>query len=227
VIFADETVAYYLERMRQGDYEEAFFGLIEAWPDVVPALIDAFAKEKDRGVRAQIVQYIWQHRRPETVSFLAHVLHDPEPAVWKEALDGLVAIGGDGALKALEAARAQIPASRAGRAITREWVDEALEQVRERYACPNDGMMIPMMVDVQVEAELVQFFWCWWCAELFASVGNPRRAAGRFKRAGSGWQLVQSEGAERDVRLAVAAVSHVGPQRDPPPGLLHPRNSRL
>src|SRR5262245_40284300 len=102
---AEETVAYYLERLRQGDDEEAFFGLIESHSRVVPVLIEAFATEKDRVVRAQIIQYIWQHRRPDTVPFLAHVLHDPEPAVWKEALDGLVAIGGDGALQALQAAR--------------------------------------------------------------------------------------------------------------------------
>ena len=44
----------------------------------------------------------------------------------------LVALGGNRALQALQAARARIPAGRAGRAITREWVDEGLEQVRER-----------------------------------------------------------------------------------------------
>jgi HEAT repeat protein len=129
---ADEYAAYYRERLRQGHTEEAFFGLIDADPAVLPVLIEAFAKEQDRGVRAAIVRCIWQHRRPETVSFLADVLHDPEPAVWQEALDGLVALGGDRAIQALQAARARIPAGRAGRAITREWVDEALEQVRER-----------------------------------------------------------------------------------------------
>jgi HEAT repeats len=127
---ADEYAAYYLERLRQGHFEDAFFGLIEADPAVLPVLMDAFAKEEDRDVRAEIVRCIWQHRRPETVSFLADLLHDPEPAIWRAALDGLVAIGGDQAVQALRAARARTPAGRAGRAITLEWVDEALEQAQ-------------------------------------------------------------------------------------------------
>jgi hypothetical protein len=128
---ADEYAAYYLERLRRGD-ENAFFGLIEADPDVVPILVEAFAKEKDREIRAEILRCIWQHRLPQTVGFLAEVLHDPEPAVWQEALEGLVAIGGSQAVEALQAARTRVPPGRARRAITAEWIDEALEQVRER-----------------------------------------------------------------------------------------------
>ena len=128
---AEDYVAYHLDRLRRG-HAEAFFGLIEADPTVLPVLIEAFAKEEDRGIRAEIVRCVWQYRRPEAVGFLGEALHDSEPAVWQEALDGLVALGGERAIQALQAARARIPVGRAGRAITEEWVEEALEQVREQ-----------------------------------------------------------------------------------------------
>lgn len=129
---ADELVAYYLERWHKGHGDDAFFGLIEADPAVLPVLMEAFANETDREIRAFIVHCIWQHRRREAINLLAEVLHDPEPTIWQQALDGLVALGGDEAIHALQATRASIPAGRAGRAITAEWIEEALEQMRER-----------------------------------------------------------------------------------------------
>jgi HEAT repeat protein len=131
---AGEYAAYYLERLRRGQAEEAFYGLIEAEPAVLPVLIEAFANEADPVIRAEIVRCIGQHRRPEAVGFLAEVLHDPAPTVWQEALDGLVALGDNQAIQALQAAWATVPAGRGGRAITAEWIEEALEQVRDRAA---------------------------------------------------------------------------------------------
>jgi hypothetical protein len=128
----ERYVADYLDLMREGRAEDALCGLIEAGAAVVPVLIDAFAREENRDIRAEIVHCIWQHRRPETIMFLAATLRDAEPGVWQEALDGLVTIGGRDAIGALEAARATVPASGAGRALTAEWLDEALEQIRER-----------------------------------------------------------------------------------------------
>jgi hypothetical protein len=127
---ASEYAAYYLERLRQGQAEEAFFGLIEADSAVLPALIEAFPRDENRGIRAQIVQCIWRHRRPEALGFLADLLYDPDKAVWQEALDGLVALGGCEAIRVLQEVQRRLPADRAG-GITREWVDEALEQLRE------------------------------------------------------------------------------------------------
>jgi len=49
-----EFVAHSLERMRHGDDEDAFFALIEADPVVLPLLIEAFAKEDNRGIRALV-----------------------------------------------------------------------------------------------------------------------------------------------------------------------------
>jgi len=128
----NEYAAYCLERMRQGAWEDAFFRLIEAHPAVLPVLIEAFAKDENREIRALIVECIWQHRRPETIGFLAEVLRDPEPAVWKAALDGLVSIGGSEAIRALQAFRVGISSNQPKHAITVEWVDETLELLQER-----------------------------------------------------------------------------------------------
>jgi len=114
----------------KGEVEEAFFGLIEADPAVLPILVESFVKVENRGIRADLVRCIWQQRRPDALGFLAEVLHDPEPAVWKEALDGLVCLGGDQVIKALQTARTTIAAVKSGRGIKVEWVDEALEQLR-------------------------------------------------------------------------------------------------
>jgi hypothetical protein len=129
-----EEVAYYLACLRDGPAEDAFFGLIEAGPDAVPLLIAAFAEPENRAVRANLVRCVWEHRRPEALGFLAGALHDPEPAVWKEALDGIVALGGGEAARTLEVAHARLAADQPRSGITAEWIDEALEQLREQAA---------------------------------------------------------------------------------------------
>jgi len=134
VITREEEVAYYLACLRDGLAEVAFFGLIEAGPDAVRLMIAAFDEPENCAVRADIVRCLWQCRRPEALGFLTGALHDAEPAVWKEALDGIVALGGGEAIRILEAAHARLPADRPQSGITAEWIDEALEQLREQAA---------------------------------------------------------------------------------------------
>ena len=90
-------------------------------------------------------------------------------------------------------------------------------------ACPNDGMDIPLVSEVRVGAEPVRFFWCWSCEELYASVGNPGTDAAGFADDGrGGWRVSRVIGPKREVRVAVAAISHVGPfarTTGPPEGL--------
>ena len=123
-------VDYYLAKLDTSDHDNAWHSLIEADPKAIPLLIEAFRAEQNVGVRAEIVEIIWQHRRPETIPFLAEVLDDPEPEVWKAGLDGLVALGGDAALEALAAARQRVKAALGGGAVQLEWIDEAIEQIR-------------------------------------------------------------------------------------------------
>jgi hypothetical protein len=82
----------------------------------------------------------------------------------------------------------------------------------DRCRCPNDGMRIPQVAEFTDGDEPVRFFWCWSCAELFATVGGPGRDAAGFNRSESDrWQVVQGIGTEQDVRLAASAVTMVSP----------------
>ncbi len=76
-----------------------------------------------------------------------------------------------------------------------------------RLHCPNDAMPIP-----HVGVQLVRFFWCWSCQELFALIGEPGRLDAGFARDGQGgWYVFRAPGsaAEAEAQAAVAAVSNV------------------
>lgn len=81
--------------------------------------------------------------------------------------------------------------------------------------CPNDAMLIPQVAEDQSGTEPVRFFWCWSCMELFAFIGDIGRLAASFgwNREGGGWCLFSTHGAERDVKIAIAAVTKIGPQK--------------
>jgi hypothetical protein len=86
----------------------------------------AYSRENDIVVRAMIVEAIWQHRQQSVISFLADALRDPAPMVWKQALDGLVALASPEVMTVLRsAANREIEAER------RAWIEEAIEQTTE------------------------------------------------------------------------------------------------
>jgi hypothetical protein len=80
--------------------------------------------------------------------------------------------------------------------------------------CPNDAMRIPVVAEALTGSEPVRFFWCWSCIELFAFVGDPGVLAVGFAadRPG-GWRVFRAVGTERDVQLALGAVSQLSPQK--------------
>ena len=88
-----EDVAHLVEALCRED-DKAFHTLIEALPAILPLLVERFHQEKDGESRARIVEVIWQHRQPASIGVLSTALEDAHPAVWKQALDGLVAVGG-------------------------------------------------------------------------------------------------------------------------------------
>jgi len=133
-----ERVKHYLDLLRSGDQDQAFHSLIEESPEVLPLLMKAFSAEKDPGVREWLVQVIWEHRVRETIPFLISVLDDDEPGVWKSALDGLVTIGGESALAALEAYR-----TRGVKSDREEWIAEAAGQIRESLQPDPTGGVEP------------------------------------------------------------------------------------
>lgn len=117
-------------RLRGPDHETAWFNLIEAPASVIPQIIEAYRSEKDAGFRAVLVQIVWQRRDPGTLDFLAEALRDLDDRVWKEALDGIVAIGGPAAVAILKTARAKAELERSGDEDFFEWLDEASDQIR-------------------------------------------------------------------------------------------------
>jgi len=81
-----------------------------------------------------------------------------------------------------------------------------------RRPFPNDRMVIPQVAEVCAE-ELVRFFWCWSCQELFAFVGDPGRLVARLAADGQGgWRLFRAVGAAHEVQIALAAASQVRPE---------------
>jgi hypothetical protein len=121
-------IAKCLETCREGRHDNAYHALIEADDAILPEIIRAFRTERDPNLRGFLVEMIWQHRQLSTIPFLDEVLRDSDPAVWKQALDGLVTLASPAALDVLQAARDSANGE------LRDWIDEALEQTEARCA---------------------------------------------------------------------------------------------
>jgi hypothetical protein len=126
-------VAEYIERFRQGDPEGAFFGLIELNQEALPEIIARFRAESDIGIRAFLIEIVWQHRQEWVIPFLGEVLCDPEPLIWKEALDGLVTVASPAALDVLRSTSINLKQHQEKPELL-VWVDEAIEQVEQQCA---------------------------------------------------------------------------------------------
>jgi len=121
-------IDYYLEVFRRGDADNAFHGLLEIDPDILPELIAVFRTEQDTGVREFLVEVIWEYREHSVIPFLAEALQDTEPRIWRQALNGLVTLVSPAALEVLRAARArQLPTQRETEEF-RRCLEEAIEQ---------------------------------------------------------------------------------------------------
>lgn len=111
-----------------GGDENAYHTLIEANHDILPALAEQFAHTADGTDRARILAVYWQHRVQSVIPFLASALNDEQPEVWKQAIDGLVAIGGEESRNVLKDYLSRIP-SRDERS---NWISEAIGQLQPR-----------------------------------------------------------------------------------------------
>jgi hypothetical protein len=124
-------VACYLDRLRHGDRDTAFFGLLEIEDDALPELTAACRAEPDGEIRAFLVEVIWQHGCPSVIPFLGEALQDPDPRVWKEAIDGLVTMASQAALKALQSARGRDFQQQRDTDEFCAWLKEAIEQIEQ------------------------------------------------------------------------------------------------
>jgi hypothetical protein len=120
-----DTIEQYLEHYRSGDRDSAFFGLLEQGKEILPHLIEAYRTEAQADIRRFLVEVIWQHRDVSIVPFLGEVLGDEASDVWKQALDGLVALASPSAKQVLCDAQARFH----DRKDMQTWLHEALEQV--------------------------------------------------------------------------------------------------
>jgi hypothetical protein len=65
----------------------------------------AFRAATDTRLRVFPLQIIWQHRYISVVPLLAEAIHDCEPQMWMESLDGLVTLTSLASLNAVRSAR--------------------------------------------------------------------------------------------------------------------------
>ncbi len=118
-----EQIRLHLAMFRQGDQDKAFHGLLEMDHAGLADLETTYRATPDREARRFLLRVIWQHRQPSILPLLAEALLDPEPRVWREALDGLVTFADPASVAALRAAQ-----ERRRDEEFQKWVNEAIEQ---------------------------------------------------------------------------------------------------
>ena len=133
----NDYVDFYLKKLKCRDFDAAFHGLIEADHLVISRLIEIFEAETAPDTLGELVRIIWQHRQPSTIPFLGKALSDSSPEVWKNALDGLVALGSPSALPILKAALTRAFATKKETDAFRKWVNEAIDQLTANIAETN------------------------------------------------------------------------------------------
>ena len=85
-------------------------------------------------IRSILVEIVGQHRLTETAEFLSEALTDSTSEVWKNALDGLVTLGGPLAIQVLESVKQRFQASGQVKTVQLEWINEAIQQVEGQIA---------------------------------------------------------------------------------------------
>jgi HEAT repeat protein len=133
----EEYAAYYIDRLATD--ESATFALVEAPAAIGPLLVAAFRSSSDAARRQAILKILWQRRDPAAIPVLSVGLQDESPEVWKEALDGLVTVGGPESISAVNAARCRQFESADDAKHFREFLDEALGQMRVGPSSDNES----------------------------------------------------------------------------------------
>ncbi|MEN9674158.1 MAG: hypothetical protein RIS76_54 [Verrucomicrobiota bacterium] len=108
----------------RGKADNAFHGLLEIDPDILPELVGTYQVQPDLDECEFVIEVIWQYRGRSIIPFLGEALMDPEERVWKQALDGLVAFATPAALDALRSARTRKLQTERKTEEFREWLEE-------------------------------------------------------------------------------------------------------
>ena len=124
----EEVVGHYLSRISI-DREDAFHSLIEQKADIVPYLVQSYKASDDLSEQGLLLEVICQYQSPQTLDFLAEVLQEENPRLWKTALDGIVTIGGSSSIDLLTNEIHRLSALESPPALHISWLQEALEQI--------------------------------------------------------------------------------------------------
>ena len=94
----------------------------------LPLVAEAYTREPQAARRQAVIHCLWQYRNLAALPTLRTALHDPADCVWKEALDGLVTLGGGAVQRVLHEEWATLAQTdKAG--VKRDWIAEALAQI--------------------------------------------------------------------------------------------------
>lgn len=113
-----------ITRLDASDDESAWHAIRELGADALPHLASRFRTSSNTRLRATLVELAWQTRSTEAFPLLAEALAESEPTIWRQALDGLVTLGGEHARAILHDGRVSANSEKAS------WIDEALDQAR-------------------------------------------------------------------------------------------------
>jgi len=125
-----DTADYYLKKLRGGDFESAFHGLIDLDPAIVHPLIAAYRAEESAELRNKVLQIIAEFRTPYALPLFDEAVRDRTNDGYKLALDGLVTLASTEAVKILESVLRGEATSAAGDSEYIDWVREALGQIQ-------------------------------------------------------------------------------------------------
>ncbi len=118
-----EIISYYVAMFLSGKTEDAFHGLADHGPELVPELIVAYEASTSSETKQLLLEVLSYLGSPEAGLFLRHQLRRREPAIWKKALDGLVRVRGTEYLEHVLASTQDEP--------KRSWIEEAISQIRD------------------------------------------------------------------------------------------------
>src|SRR5688572_25450542 len=121
-----EDVAGLLLELNGSRREDALCALM-AMPGSLPLVAGAYGRELDPDRRWAAIHCLWQYRDHAALPALSAALRDPDDRVWKEALDGLVTLGGPSAARALQEASTLLAESTRDARAKRAWIDEAIQ----------------------------------------------------------------------------------------------------
>jgi hypothetical protein len=119
----------YLDRLDDRSWRE-YHPKLDYGIAALPFFAAAFERETHPEHRVRLVRVIWEFRDNSALPLLSIALQDSFSEVWKESLDGIVAIGGEKGLAVLKDALATVPDTDASD--KRSWIMEAISQVEER-----------------------------------------------------------------------------------------------